>query len=290
MGTKIKFASAHNVFKTAIDGEENLARNDSAKLRVNPHTQLLIDKLLLRNPAWEFWASDYPVGDSTSGYAHSRFDIMSDGERLGWVGTDRQWRTGESKYEFDCDRLKQKRQKSTTPHTKDLNKAVKTILANMYNQTPAERMSQAVSRTRQEVGLLGYRFERDYAVSRDMLVSFMVDFVEARWEEFCAVPMPKPHDAARATLLDKKREHIGASTISNPNNAGHGTVLIDAGTSYIVSNRSSTDVVCMMRLDEMSTKLKSSLGILKLLDPKTHAPGIGMRVDETTYYVVDADE
>jgi hypothetical protein len=67
-------------------------------------------------------------------------------------------------------------------------------------------------------------------------------------------------------------------------------VLTDAGAAYVVSRMGNPDEARIVRLDEMSDKLKGSLGILKLLEPKQFATGIGMRVDPTTYYVVDVDE
>jgi hypothetical protein len=290
MGTKIKFATGHNVFKIALDGEENLARHDPSKLFVNAHTQLLIDKLLLHRPTWEFWATDYPSGDGTSSFVHSRFDIMSDGERLGWIGTDRHWRSGESRYEFDCDRLKLKRQKSSTPHTKDLNKAAKAILGSMYNQTPAERSAIARGTVMSAVSRRVQGAEHGYRMPREALTPHMVEFVAAHWEEFSAIPMDKQLDGARAVLLEKREALKDAITISEPFAANTGAVLIDTGSAYIVSKAGDQSTARTLRLEEMSDKLKGSLGILKLLDPKHYAPGIGIRADETTYYVVDADE
>jgi len=290
MGVKVKFANAHNVFKTALEGEERFERNDPSKLYVNPHTQLLIDKLLLRNPAWEFWASDFASAATPDKYIHSRFEVMSDGERLGWFGSDKNWRSNEPRYEFDCDRLKTKRQKSTTPHTKDLNKAAKTILGSMYNRTPAERARTAMSAVSTAVGRSLYQAESRYRVTLDTLAPYMVEFVAARWEEFCAVTLPKPADAARAVLLDRKQAAADVNTINAPLAANKGTVLTDAGAAYVVSRMGNPDEARIVRLDEMSDKLKGSLGILKLLEPKQFATGIGMRVDPTTYYVVDVDE
>jgi hypothetical protein len=290
MGIKIKFATAHNVFKIAPDGEERFARNDSSKLFVNTHTQLLIDKLLLHRPTWEFWATDYPSGDDTSGLVHSRFDIMSDGERLGWIGTDRHWRSGESRYEFDCDRLKQKRQKSTTPHTKDLNKAAKAILGSMYNQTPAERSARAKGIVMSAVNRRVHGAEHGYRLPREALTPHMVEFVAARWEEFSAIPMNKQLDGARAVLLERRQALEDVITVNEPLVANRGTVLIDTGSAYIVSKAGDQSTARTIRLEEMSDKLKGSLGILKLLDMKQFAPGIGIRADETTYYVADVDE
>ena len=290
MGVKVKFANAHNVFKTALEGEDRFERNDPSKLYVNPHTQLLIDKLLLRNPAWEFWANDFATTSIPDKYIHSRFDVMSDGERLGWFGSDKNWSTNVPRYEFDCDRLKNKRHKSTTPHTKDLNKAVKTILGSMYNRTPAERAQTARGAVSAAVGRSLYQAGSGYRVTHDTLAPYMVEFVASRWEEFYEVVLPKPADAARAVLLDRKQAVADAYTISTPMSAHKGTVLIDAGATYIVSGMGNSDEARIVRLDEMSDKLKGSLGMLKLLEPKQFATGIGMRVDPTTYYVVDVDE
>jgi len=290
MGTKVKFAGAHNVFKTAIDGEENYPRNDPSKLLVNAHTRILIDKLLLHRPTWEFWASDYPTGDPSTGLVHSRFDVMSDGELLGWVGSEKHWRNGESKYQFDCDRLKKKRQKSTTPHTKDLNKAVKAILGDMYNKTPSERSAVAMRTVASVVGRRESQADYSFRTVRDTLSAYMVEFVAARWEEFCAMPMTKPAENARAALLEKRQAYEDITTINQPFTTHVGKVLIDTGSAYIVAKAGDPSTAQTLRLGDMSDKLKGSLGILKLLDPKGYAPGIGARADETTYYVADVNE
>lgn len=289
---KIKFTSAHNVFKRADQSEKHYARHQPDKLRVHPFLQPLIAKLLTHNPRWEFIASDYPSEDSGGNglYSHGRFHIECDGEELGWVGFDTHWKSGERKYEFDCPRLKQKRQKSTTPHTKDLNKAVKAIIGHMYNRTPAERMATAKQQTTALVGRTSGNIEYEYHKVLGKLLPHMTSFVEQRWEEFCAVKMQEAEDKARDSLPPTKQALTDAHTISNPMANSKGYILIEAGSTFIVSRYSCTEAPFTARLDEMPDRLKGSLGMLKLLEPKTYAPSIGMRVDETTFYVVDAVE
>ena len=291
-GIKVKSTKAHNVYKLVAEGEETYPRNDPSKMLVHPHTKLLIDKLLLRNPAWEFRLHDYP-SENQDGYVYSRFEIESDGERLGWAGSEKIWRNGSMKYEFDCDRLRLKRQTSATPHTKDLNKAAKAILANMYNKTPAERTAEAIGRVRSVVGGCSQEAQRKYATNRERLVPHMVSFVEDRWEEFAALPLDNRDDTARAELMSSKYAYLDTVTISEPLSKNEGKVLIDTGSAYIVSTggaHGTQSTVEVKRLDELDDRTRGSLGILKLLDPKMFAAGIGMRVDPMTYYVVDTDK
>lgn len=286
---KIKFTSAHNVFKKVAASEEHYDRHQPDKLRVHAFLQPLIAKLLMHNPRWEFIASDYASGDNGL-YVHGRFHIECDGEELGWVGLDTHWSSGERRYEFDCLRLKQKRQKSTTPHTKDLNKAVKAIVGHMYNRTPAERMATAKQHTIGLVGRIAGNAEHQYRMVLDRLLPHMTRFVERHWDEFCEVRMDEVGVKARNALPTTKQALLDSHTISNPMANTKGYLVIEAGSTFIVSRYSMEEAPITIHLGKMPDRLKGSLGILKLLEPKKYAPGIGMRVDETTFYVVDADE
>jgi hypothetical protein len=286
---KTKFPHSHNVFKRVPTAEPHMERHQPDKLRVHPSMQLLIAKLLTHNPRWEFIAVDYPSSDNSL-YTHKSFNIECDGEELGEVNCDLHWRTGETKYEFDCPRLKAKRQKSTTPHTKDLNKAVKSIIGHMYNRTPAERLSTARQLTASIVGRAMSIANYEYRQAQEKLLPHMTRFVEQCWADFSAIRMDAAEAKMRDTLLPKRDALADVGTISDPANTDKGYILLEAGASFIVGRYNLTEAPAVMRLDEMPDRLKGSLGMLKLLEPKKYAPGIGMRIDEVTYYVVDADE
>lgn len=286
---KTKFTSAHNVFKRVAASEAHLDRHQPDKLRVHPFMQPLITKLLTHNPRWEFIAADYPSNDNGL-YVHGRFNVECDGEDLGWVGYDRHWRNGDTKYEFDCTRLKAKRQKSTTPHTKDLNKAVKSIIGHMYNRTPAERMATAKHQTTNLVGKISGSANYNYNQAQTTLLPYMTSIVEKHWDEFSAIHMDAAEAKARENLLPRRQAVLDSETITGPITHAKGYILIEAGASFIVSRFSMAEAPVIMSLDKMPDRIKGSLGMLKLLEPKKYAPGIGVRVDETTFYVADGDE
>ena len=119
----------------------------------------------------------------------------------------------------------------------------------------------------------------------------MVSFVMERWDEFCRMDMIEVEIKARDNLLTAVQKYKDVGTIRDALDAHKGLILLDTGNAYIIgSTNPQTSGVSPKRLDELSDKVKSSLGILKLLEPKQYAPGIGMRIDGTTYYVADVDE
>jgi hypothetical protein len=160
----------------------------------------------------------------------------------------------------------------------------------MYNRTPAERLTSARNIAASTVGRISSNASYEYRNAQDRVLPHMTEFVAQRWEEFCAVQMEPLEAKARDALLDKKQAREDALTISGPIDTSKGYLLIQAGDVYIVGHYNLTEVPAMVRLDEMPDRLKGSLGLLRLLEPKKYAPGIGVRVDETTFYVVDADE
>ena len=293
MKVKIKFAHAHNVFRWVEAAREQDVRNTSDAMRVHPTMKLLIDKLSLRNPTWEFWASDYGSTDDFGRCVYSHFTVYNDGEELGSIDLWHNWRTGEKSYEFDNYRLRAARKKHASPRTKDLNKAVKAIVANMYNRTPAERVAAARGTTLSKVANLVGNASYDFRNKREILAPYMTQFIMERWDEFCAIPLPTGNaQLARDKLHASMQAEIDAQSIQAPFVADRGKVLVAAGASFIVSpvTRNDDTAVDVVPLDKLNDRLKGSLGMLKLIDAGGIIPNVGMRVEDNTFYVVDADE
>lgn len=287
---RVKFPNTHNVFKLADENELDFSRNQPKNIFVHPFMQKLIDKLLQRRPSWEFVSTSFGATEPDGTYTHSRFTVVSQGEELGWIGHERDWRNNGDKYEFACARLMKERQKATTPHTKDLNKAVKTILTHMYGLTTAERMAEVRARTMSHIARERGNSSAILEQHKRALRDAVFDFVEDRWDEFYASPLPQKLLTHRDQLLPAKAHDADVATVYDVHAKGKGVLLFDTGSAYIVSQYASDSTPQIKTLNELDDRLKGSLGILKLLNPKQIAPGIGTRVDDNTYYVVDVDE
>lgn len=275
----------YNTFRQCQQEDAHLPRNTDA--RVDTFIAPLLAELSKKRPAWQFVSSGWgDLSNCGTFYSYHRFTIMEDGEELGWVDKDKDWRNGGYKYEFDGPRLRAGRSRAKAQVTKDLKKAVKAIAANIYALTLTERMSIARREANSKTDKAVYPIQRDYRHCRDVLSASMVSFVLDNWEAFSAYTMPDPAtERARDTLRDRYERLLAAEAAESAKRNGLGAVVVERGNAIYVEYDNKQGQFHHTTVDKLPDNLKLGVAMLKLVEPETMVDYVGVRVDAKTYYV-----
>lgn len=275
----------YNTFRQCQQEDAHLPRNTDA--RVDTFIAPLLAELSKKRPAWQFVSSGWgDLSNCGTHYSYHRFTIMEDGEELGWVDKDKDWRSGGYKYEFDGPRLRAGRSRAKAQVTKDLKKAVKAIAANIYALTLTERMSIARKEANSKTDKAVYPIQRDYRHCRDVLSASMVSFVLDNWEAFLAYTMPDPAtERARDSLRDRYERLLAAEAAESAKRNGLGAVVVERGSAVYVEYDNKQGQFHHTTVDKLPDNLKLGVAMLKLVEPETMVDYVGVRVDAKTYYV-----
>ena len=276
----------HNAFKQCDEGEEDNLRNVNP--RVDAFLVPLFNELTTKRPTWTYVCKGWgELGIGGTFYSYGRFTIMEGDEELGEVWVGKNWRTGESKYAFNNSRLHAARSRGTCTETKDLKKAVKTILANIYARTLDELMFTARNNAVNKANSAAYALQRDFRNSRDRLLPEMTSFIMNNWSAFeTYTALEASHrDTFRQHYENNDRAHQFEVAMANRDTA----IIVERNGQLHVEFSNNLGTFQSWTLEEMPPRFKQAVGMLKLVDEGVLVDGIGLRTDNNTFYVLTGD-
>lgn len=274
----------HNVFYECREDEQDNSTNKN--LEVIAHMQPLLRELSKKQPTWAFVCTSKTIMDHANlRYGCTTFDVMCDGEKLGRLWSERHWRTGERKFAYDNKRMSAQRQRGRHTETKNLKKAVKDILTNMYPTTVQEYVHGARSVVSGKFSntVFSLRKDRDNAVGKlqDTLVAFALDNPDT-------IKQYAPSAAEWVDNLFVTRDAYGpAEAASKAHQNGNSWVVACRGDTYYVSMDKSGGEIETYTIMTLPDRIKQAVGVLKIAPDGTFVPGLGYRAYENTYLVFD---
>ena len=276
----------HNAFKQCDEGEEDNLRNVNP--RVDAFLVPLFNELTTKRPTWTYVCKGWgELGIGGTFYNYGRFTIMDGDEEIGEVWVGKNWRTGESKYAFNNPRLHAARSRGTCTETKDLKKAVKTILAHMYARTLSELMFTARSNAANKAGSAIYALQRDFNTSRSRLLPEMTSFIMNNWSAFEA------YTALESTHRNTFRQHYENNARAHQFEAAMAkrdtATIVEHNGQFHAEFSNNVGTYSSWTLGEMPPHFKQAVGMLKLVDEGVLVDGIGLRTDNNTFYVLTGD-
>lgn len=276
----------HNAFRECNEDEQHLPRNTDP--RVHDFLKPLFDALSKKNPAWRYVSTGWGDLDQTgSFYLFKRFTIMDGDEELGEVWATKNWRTGENRYAMENYRLRATRNRGNCTETKDLKKATKLILSNMYARTLPELMrvegDKAGSKARSAI----YAIQREYTNTRDRMVPDIMAFVASNYDAFICTGSSTLQDKEK--LLDtyerSQRAAAAADAIDKT-----GALVVERNGQFHVEYDRDKGTYHSHTLDTLPAHLKESIALLKLCATNAWMDDIGMRADAKTFYIIKGDK
>lgn len=279
--------NVYNAFRECNEVDEGNLRNTDPQVH-----RLLIPlfvELSKKRPAWKYVCKGYGDMDPTgSFYLYNRFTIIEDDEELGTVWASKNWRTGEPRYAFDSPRLRAARSRGNCTETKDIKKATKLILANMYALTLPELMLKAANEARGKASTVLYAVDREYHNLRDRLLpnimSFVMDNHEA-FERYNTYSLKDKQDL-RDKFAAAQRAAVSRWMVSNKEDV----LVVERGGKLHVEYTNDPGVYHSYTLDELPARLKEAVAVLKLCEQDKLVDGIGIRTDTNTFLILNGED
>jgi hypothetical protein len=277
----------YNTFRRCREDEVDSLRNRDG--RVDPFMAPLIAELSKKRPAWAYESEGFgdlsPCGQF---YMFNRFTIIEGDDTLGEISSSRNWRTNERRFAFDNQRLRAVRKRGANTETKDLKKAVKLILGNMYVPTLGEVMDGARSRSIGKATDAIYKVLREYRWEYDRIQPQIAEFLTGNWEEFQArYPQVAEKSMPLPELLVRK---IQADEFARLKDNGRTALIVERNGTFHVELSYNKGTYLNYTLDTLPTKFRQAVGILRLVDVDGMVDGIGVRADTKTYFVLDGGD
>ena len=249
-------------------------------LHVDEFLWALIGRLAKVRPNWRFVSRGKHYNDRVT-----RFVIYEGHEELGWVRKAWSGNHGD-RYEYDCRRMNDARQRGYATATKNVSKAFKDITKSFGAKTIMELLEDARGSAFSSVATTVNRSIQEYTNYVSSLRNPALSFALENWDSF------KKYATAHGTnttVLDNFHEveamQIQAEKLSDSRKNGKHTIVMLRGSDYIMQRDDGE--VKVVQSDDLTPHMKRAIGMLKLAEDGTFIPGMGVRGNENAFYILD---
>ena len=278
-----------NVFFAATKEVSRNPNGDMPKGPVTLHPSLakLMPKIAKKRPGWVFRSvqNTFPH-DHENEIRVYRLEIFHDGEHLGRLEWDAM-RGG--RYELDSPALKAKRERGYATYTKNEQRALSLLMNAYHRKTPR----QVADETKDIVRNLYYREQqnrqalfqpKDYALldaARKYVLDNFEAFVASRPENASLSDYPDLRDAYRRASAELSAFSSGAP------NGPPSLVAVKQETNWLLYDPHKVGEMRIFTDANMPPEIRGRITMLSLMDVGGLEPGVGARVTDTLFALVN---
>ena len=262
--------------KTAqvAEGEKNL---------IHRHLEPLITELAHKYPRWEFHSEDLYHGNSTA----NRFIVFFKGEELGAV--ELSGYEGNYKYLLHCDRIRKEIERGYGKKTSDVGKAVKLVKKYFSPLSLEERLFKAQHRTMDALRTTMGKTSSAYRTLWSALESDLMDILVEEWDAVVQRLSASRVDSTAAKSFPEKY-HAAKDMVAIDEAYKNGTayVVMATDSNYAIRRRTGSEIT-IKSSEELPAYMRQALGMLKLMEANQFIANVGLRVDDTTFFVLEKE-
>lgn len=259
-------------------------------VRNNEKEPVKLESLSLRLTQY-LWtlAKEYPLWTFKM-YSYRSFEVLKDGESLGYVGEE--WYGRNYALFVRNDRIAQQNERKNAYHTQDIPKAMLRVKKMFSPMTLTERASKAreLAHTvlmRQERGT-----HRLIATHESPINKSMLEYAKENMSQYVLWLKAKHDLTMLAHLKELEEAKVDMATIQEAQSAfaskGKHALIVLADGKYIVK---VLDNVQLYDDTTLPVDLRGKLGMLKLVEDEQMVTGIGCRVSNEIFVVLhETDE
>jgi len=258
---------------------------------VHPYTAPFLDALVKKYPNWKFVGQVHRYsGASSSGDTNiSIFKVVEGNQTIGLITAEHHYKFNQ-RYAVTNKRIDRLRYRGSWTYTKDLKKAIKLVSDNFSSLTTEELLEAATSNVNSKLNDITGGPRRAYdGIVRD-LNPRILNYAAAHWEEVASSPIMA--GISRQVLDSFPAKHAAMLEAKAFNDSYYGHNGIMSGVVVTVNNRGEYVVqdrldkkVAMFSPQDLPEGLKTKLGMLKLSDAGVHVPDVGVKADDSTFFV-----
>jgi hypothetical protein len=256
-------------------------------ITISPDIEPLLDKLMRERPTWRYKCITYFYGGDGPFYA-SRFYIFDGDEQLGEVWAENHWRNKDIRFYFNNFRLDKVRSRSVS-YTSKPDIAAKRIIKAFHMKTASERAVDTLEEVRKVTGALHGDASWPVRKAKSAIEDELYTYAVKNWDavrlmlsaEAQKIDLPSLIEAANDAyrMQGAAANGLGTNVRLEPN----GTYSLSRYLGNGFETSSCTD-------DGLPEHIRGALGLLKLMSDKSSIPDVGLRVNSTTYFVMDKRE
>jgi hypothetical protein len=271
--------------------QEELQNYPDITHEVRSQIRELMCKVVPMYPQWQFKVSEGRIrvkADQTKYLDIEQFRVYHDGEALGEISAHyhrRKWTMA-----ISCRRARAQLERGDTIHTTDLAKAVSLIKKLFVKQTVNERLVEASSKADQFISQATWQISQKAKNEYDKVAPAMLEFVlTSGFDAFNSYITAHPQWTAAKTALDKyvefTREQDIVKDISKRYREGKTCLTLLGDGKYVVQRKELSPEV----FDDttLPDEMRGKLGLLKLAVNGQVVDGVGCRVNESVFVIVD---
>lgn len=252
----------------------------------------LTTRLLKKRPRWTY-VYDYheyqssPLNDTKLVPRRlSVYDLTASKVSIGTVLLDRHWSTGGMRYALDSRKLDSKRQRNSYTYTTDVAKAAKLCLTSFAAKSSLEVWNENKMSISGSMGRVSWVRQQEVQRVENKLAAPVMQHLREHPEMFLHV---KNIDrAVLESLPALLAEHAASSVLTVSYTSSSGTMISIVDGVYFVEHNGAGVVV--QELEDLSTYVRTRLGMLKLVEPGTFVVGVGYRGEspgtQDTFYIL----
>ena len=267
--------------------EEPLERSVRPNIIINidPNIQPVLDKLMRERPTWRFRCHTYFYG-SDGPHNANRFSIFDGDESLGELWLENHWRNKEMRFYFNNFRLDKARQRNSVSYTSKPDIAVKRIVKAFHMKTASERAVDTLEEVKKVSGALHGDASWPVRKAKSAIEEELYLYAVKNWD------VVRPMLSAEAQKIDLPSLITAANdaySMRHATDTGGGTnVRLEPNGTYSVSRWLGNGFETSSCTDDgLPEHIRGALGLLKLVNDKSSIPDVGLRVNNTTYFVMD---
>jgi hypothetical protein len=274
-----------NAFRECDEHRKDDTENINPK--VDPFLVPLLTKLSLKRPTWTFVFGNLPnLDDNYTEYVYDNFTIMDGDEKLGCVCKDvKRYPTRVNRFLIDCSRLKERHNYKRPAYTKDINKAAKLILDNMYRMTAAEFVQKVGQNAYGSLKDKLWKYSREHDRVRYAALPALINFAINNPDLFKAQYPSMAHTLDE--LVKTNSDAVMADKLEKLINGEKVILLAERDGKIYMWRKGDTNSVTTCPINELSSHYKQAVGMLKLVENDTLIPDVGYRADSTVFLVFD---
>jgi hypothetical protein len=239
--------------------------------------------LAMANPLWRF-----VVTDTLSGHRPVTFSIIDSGEEIGKIS--RQYYRGDYKLSLTNDRIKDKRERTESYRTSDVDKAVLMAKKMFFRLKPNERIDKAYDKAKQVMNNQAHEKSREMRYSeRDTQNSAQEFIMGSGFHLFLAHVNGLP-EAEKKPMLKKmeqtkkfKDDMLTIESIRERFGDNKAALIIKDEGKYLV--KIGQDVQ-LYDDNTLPVEMRGKLGMLKLVEAEHFVSDIGCRINDEIFVVL----
>ena len=264
-------------------------------LSVPPILERVALRLVKRNPKWKLVVDGWPV--NTDGKRRvKKFWVYQDSERLGWVAVGHNYTTNNASITFDSPTLSMTRERKQYNETGSEDTAVRVIEKNFFAKSLEQVLLEQIGVAKGVIEEFTGNKQRTLRGLREDINPSILSYVWANIDTLRGelVANYGATDRLIDDTLAAQEALENITPISKAIRSEHGwvahMVLIREGTYYTYEFGAELPPIVSYTTDTLPPNIKGKLGMLKLVEAKNLITGIGARINENTYVVLEGTE